>query len=148
QGFIQGKVAAVRAARQRAVAQRREIMTGSSDFADLAELPVSVLDVAPRAMPPPAAAVALQPFVSCRLAEPFEKLRDASDQALARTGARPKVFLANLGKPSDFTSRATFAKSFFESGGIEAMTSDGFESPGEMAAAFKRSGGKLACLCS
>ena len=31
-----------------------------------------------------------------RLAEPFEALREASDAALARDGARPRVFLANL----------------------------------------------------
>ena len=40
--------------------------------------------------------------------------------SLAKTGARPKVFLANLGKLSDFTARATFAKNFYEAGGIEA----------------------------
>ncbi len=46
---------------------------------------------------------------------------------LAKTGARPKVFLANLGTPSDFTARATFAKNFFEAGGIEAVSNDGFK---------------------
>ena len=67
---------------------------------------------------------------------------------LAETGARPKVFLANLGKLADFTARATFAKNFFEAGGIEAVTNDGFESRDEMIAAFKASGARLACLCS
>ena len=56
-----------------------------------------------------------------RLAEPFERLRDASDKILAQTGARPKVFLATLGKPADFNARANFAKNFFEAGGIEAV---------------------------
>jgi methylmalonyl-CoA mutase len=67
---------------------------------------------------------------------------------LAQSGTRPKVFLANLGKLADFTARASFAKNFFEVGGIEAVTSDGFASRDEMAAAFKASGAKLACLCS
>ena len=57
-----------------------------------------------------------------RLAEPFEQLRDASDRMLAQTGARPKIFLANLGMPADFTARASFAKNFFEAGGIAAVT--------------------------
>ena len=39
-----------------------------------------------------------------------------------QTGARPKIFLANLGTIADFTARATFAKNFFEAGGIEAVT--------------------------
>ena len=75
-------------------------------------------------------------------------MRDASDRALAKTGARPKVFLANLGKLSEFTTRATFAKNFYEAGGIEAVTNDGFKSQADMVAAFKASGAKLACLCS
>ena len=78
----------------------------------------------------------------------FEQLRDASDRMLAKTGARPKVFLANLGTVADFTARATFAKNFFEAGGIEAVSNDGFKSQNEMIAAFKASGAKLACLCS
>ncbi len=83
-----------------------------------------------------------------RLAEPFEALRDASDRILAATGARPKVFLANLGKLSDFTARTLFAKNFFEAGGIEAVSNDGFAGRDAMVAAFKASGAKLACLCS
>jgi methylmalonyl-CoA mutase len=83
-----------------------------------------------------------------RLAEPFEALRDTSDRALVATGARPRVFLANLGKLSDFTARTLFARNFFEVGGIEAVSNDGFASRDEMVAAFKASGAKLVCLCS
>ena len=96
----------------------------------------------------PTAAVTVEALPRIRLAEPFERLREASDRMLAQTGARPKVFLANLGKLSDFTARAAFAKNFFEAGGIEAVTNDGFGSRDEMAAAFKTSGARLACLCS
>ena len=63
---------------------------------------------------------------------------------MKQTGARPKVFLATLGKPADNIARATFAKNFFEAGGIEAVEFSG----GDLAAAFKASGAKLACLCS
>jgi methylmalonyl-CoA mutase len=148
QGLIQNKVAAVRAEREQAVARRRDALTGTSDFPDLAEAPVSVLDVPPVAALPYPTALEFDALPSIRLAAPFEKLRDASDRMLAQTGARPKVFLANLGKPADFTARATFAKNFFEAGGIEAMTNDGFAGRDEMLAAFKSSGAKLACLCS
>jgi methylmalonyl-CoA mutase len=58
------------------------------------------------------------------------------------------VFLANLGNAADFTARATFARSFFETGGIEAVDSEGFGDPAALAAAFKASGAALACLCS
>ena len=107
-----------------------------------------MLDVPPVAPPPAPAAVKFEALPCVRLARPFEELRDASDRLLERTGARPKIFLANLGKPADFTARATFAKNFFEAGGIEAITNDGFESEDALVAAFRGSRTKLACLCS
>jgi methylmalonyl-CoA mutase len=58
------------------------------------------------------------------------------------------VFLGNLGTAADFTARATFAKSFFETGGIEAIDTDGFSDAGVLAAAWKASGAGLVCLCS
>ncbi len=57
---------------------------------------------------------------------------------------RPKVFLACLGRAADFNARASFAKSLFESGGIEAVEGKG----DNLAKRFKESGAKLACLCS
>ena len=147
-GLIQKKVAAVRAAREQAIARRKDVLTGTSDFPDLAEAPVAVLDV-PRVAPSPYPAVLkFESLPPMRLAEPFERLRDASDRVLAQSGARPKIFLANLGRPADFTARATFAKNFFEAGGLAAVSNDGFTSRDDMLAALRASGAKLACLCS
>ena len=202
QGLIQAKVAAVRAEREKAVARRKDALTGTSAFPDIAEAVVEVLERAqplsspsprsrgegrgegalPQAQtrgqaPSPGAQEradlspqagrgkdcgqapdaspqeggekrAFAPLPCHRLAEPFEALRDASDRVLEETGARPKIFLANLGRLADFTVRATYAKNFFEAGGIEAVTNDGFASREEMLAAFKASGADLACLCS
>jgi methylmalonyl-CoA mutase len=148
QGFLQKKVAATRAERLKAIAHRKDALTGVSDYPDLGELPVKVLDVPHVSVPPMPASITFEGLPPMRLAEPFEALRDASDRILAKTGARPKVFLANLGKLSDFTARATFAKNFYEAGGIEAVTNDGFKNQADMLAALKASGAKLACLCS
>jgi len=148
-GLIQSKVAAVRDKHRQAVDHRKDALTGTSDFPDLAETPPAVLDVSTVATPKEAAAmVTIEALPRLRLAEPFERLRDVSDRILAQAGVRPRVFLANLGKLADFTARATFAKNFFEAGGIEAVTNDGFASRDAMAAAFKASGARLACLCS
>ena len=148
-GLIQQKVAAVRAERQKSAAQRKDALTGTSDYPNLQEKTPAVLKVAP-VMPPKesGAKATIDPLPSIRLSEPFEKLRDASDRMIARTGSRPKVFLANLGKVADFTARAMFAKNFYEAGGIEALNNDGFRDQTEMLAAFRKSGAKLACLCS
>lgn len=143
-GLVQDKIAAVRAEREKSIARRREPLTGTSDYPNLSEKLPGVLDVAPAA-PKDASAAALP---SLRLAAPYEALRDRSDAVLARTGARPKVFLANLGRLPDFTARATYARNFYEAGGIEAVTNDGFKDQAEMLAVFKASGARLACLCS
>ena len=148
QGFLQKKVGETRAARQADLAKRRDALTGTSDYPNLGEAPVKVLDVAHVAAAPLKLAVTFEPLPSLRMAEPFERLRDASDAMLKKTGKRPQVFLANLGTPSDFTARATFAKNFYEAGGIEALSNDGFKDRAEMIAAFKASGARLACVCS
>jgi methylmalonyl-CoA mutase len=153
QGLIQKAVAKTRAEREKNIARRRDALTGTSEFPNIHEAAVHVMDVAPRlegAKEQPAFA----PLPRIRLAEPFEQLRDASDHALAASGSRPKIFLANLGKLADFTARTLFARNFFEAGGIEAVTNDGFalSSPktdlAALVAAFKASGTTLACLCS
>jgi methylmalonyl-CoA mutase len=164
QGVIQSKVAATRAEREKNIARRKDALTGTSEFPNIFEPAVHVLNVAPHPNPLPASGererTAFAALRSIRLAEPFEQLRDASDRALATTGARPKIFLANLGRFADFTARTLFARNFFEAGGIEAVTNDGFALPsplpmGEvktdlaaLVAAFKGSGATLACLCS
>lgn len=147
QGLMQKKIAATRAARQAAIAKRKEPLTGTSDYPNLTEARAKVLNVVRVSLTPPAGA-AVEPLPLMRLAEPFEALRDTSDAILAKTGARPKVFLANLGKLADFTARATFAKNFYEAGGFETVGNDGFPDQAAMLAAFKASGAKLACLCS
>jgi methylmalonyl-CoA mutase len=104
---------------------------------------VTVLQPAPEPVPVPEGALP-----SRRFAEPFERLRDASDAHLERSGARPRVFLANLGPIAAFNTRATFARNAFEAGGIEPVTNDGFPDHAAMAEAFRAAGTPLACLCS
>jgi methylmalonyl-CoA mutase len=139
-GSIQRAVAKVRAEREGNVARRKETLIGTSDFPDLAEDQVAVLAQARLA----ALSTSKEALAPMRLSEPFERLRDRSDAHLAKHGTRPKVFLACLGRPADFNARASFAKSLFESGGIEAAQGDG----DNLMKRFKDSGAKLACLCS
>ena len=78
----------------------------------------------------------------------FEALRDASDQHLATTGQRPRVLMAKLGPISEHTARVTYAKNFFEAGGIEALDTDGLERPDDVAGLLSAHPGvKLAVLC-
>jgi methylmalonyl-CoA mutase len=148
QGLIQSKVATTRSVREANIARRKDVLTGASEFPNLREAQVTVEDVTPVALPSPPATISFAALIATRLAAPFERLRDRSDEMLKTSGKRPSVFLANLGSASDFTARATFAKSFFESGGIEAIDSEGFSDASALAMACKSSGASLACLCS
>ncbi len=140
-GLVQRNVAAVRTAREQAVAHGQDILTGSNAFPDIAETPPAVLDVKPRAAASEQpATVTVAPLPRLRLTERFESLRDQSDRILAATGSRPKIFLATIGAPAEFTARVNFAKNFFEAGGIEAV-------PGA-AADYRRAQAALACLCA
>jgi methylmalonyl-CoA mutase len=149
QNLVQNKVAATWAVRETNIARRKEVLTGASEFPNLHEAHVAVLDTTPIALAPYGETkITFDALAPMRLAAPFEQLRDKSDDILKKAGARPKVFLANLGTPADFTARATFAKSFFETGGIEAIDTEGFSDPTALGPAFKTSGAALACLCS
>ena len=149
QNLIQRRVAATRASREQNIARRKEVLTGATEFPNLHEFQVAVLDAKPVVLPPYGEAkFNFDGLTQMRLAEPFEALRERSDRILKSKGARPKIFLANLGTPADFTARATFAKSFFETGGIEALDTHGFTDPAAVGAAFRDSGAALACLCS
>ena len=125
------------------------MLTGASEFPNLHEAEATV----EHANPASCAAttndpITFDPLAAIRLAAPFERLRDRSDQIAKQQGKRPRVFLANLGSAADFTARATFARSFFETGGIEAIDSEGFSDASALAAAWKESGAGLVCLCS
>ncbi|HLW90355.1 MAG TPA: methylmalonyl-CoA mutase family protein [Roseiarcus sp.] len=146
-GAFQADVARIAEARARDIATRKATLTGLSDFPDLAEIKPETLAVAKPTFAYQGADRA-PPLTPHRLSEPYEALRDASDAMLAARGPRPRVFLANLGPVAAFNARATFAKSLFEAGGVEALSNDGFAGAAEAAAAFKQSGARLACLCS
>lgn len=149
QNLIQRKVAATRAVREANIARRKEELTGATAFPNLNEAQVATLDVkALEQASSDEAEITFDALSPMRLAALFEHLRDRSDDILKAKGARPSVFLANLGTAADFTARAAFAKSFFETGGIETVGSDGLTDPVALSAAFKASGAALACICS
>jgi methylmalonyl-CoA mutase len=149
QNLIQRKVASTRAMREQNIIKRKQVLTGATEFPNLHEARVAVLDAKPVVLAPYGEAkLKFEALPPMRLAAPFERLRDRSDQILKAKGARPKIFLANMGTPAEFTARASFAKSFFETGGIEPIDTEGFTDPAALAAAFQASGAALACLCS
>lgn len=157
-GSLAARVAAAWAEREQAIAKRKAPLTGVSEFPNLHEAPVErpapdlrrLRAAATRraaAHPAPRPAVTRAPLPRHRLGEAFEALRDAASAFRAKHGAWPRLFLANLGPVASHTGRATYAKNFFEAGGIETLGNTGFATPEEAVAAFQASGATAACLC-
>jgi methylmalonyl-CoA mutase len=149
EGVVQHDMRASWAERQANLATRKDALTGISEYPNIHE--DAITDVGP--MPGIVGELAgsgdtVQPIEFHRLSEDFETLRVYSDACLAKDGARPSVFIANIGAATDFTARAAFAKNYFEAGGIEAMMGAGDTDLEELAAAFRTSGAKIAVLCS
>jgi len=145
-GALQDEIARVAEARVKELATGHLELTGVSVFPLLGEDGVKV---APHpAVPPLTGKPSVRPLTPHRLAEPFEALRDAVDAYSAKTGERPRVFLANLGGIVEHNRRSTWAWNFLAAGGIEGLTSDGYKDAAAAAAAFEASGADVACLCS
>lgn len=142
-GEISARIAAARAARDRAVAYRQRPLTGLTEFPNIDE------PVPPPPRTPPAArsaATRFAPIVAVRYAAAFEAQRRRADAA----AERPTVFLATLGPAAAHTARATFAKNLFEVAGIRAVAAPdaALDTPDAVAAAFRASGASVACICS
>lgn len=157
-GTIQSSLARQREVRTKAIATRREPITGTSEFPHIKEAPVSVLDVAKPKQSKPAAALAKasgqdQGELIGQLAKgaPREAALSAPEDGLSAqtlpsarlaepfealrdkadaAPQRPVVFLATLGTIADFTARAGFARNLFEAGGLAAPSGDGFAKEG------------------
>ena len=83
-----------------------------------------------------------------RRSESFEAVRRRSEDFRSRTGARPKVFLANMGPRKQHGARADFSTAFFGAGGFEAIANKGFETPEAAAAAAIDSKAPIVVICS
>jgi len=157
-GHVQAGLAKQRELRATAIASRREPITGTSEFPNLRETAVTVLDFAPIKRPIASAATTKasqqdQNALIDRLiegapraealtapedglrAEPLPAFRLSEPFEALRDKAdafaqRPVVFLATLGPIADFATRAGFARNLFEAGGLAAPSTEGFATNG------------------
>jgi methylmalonyl-CoA mutase len=89
-----------------------------------------------------------EPLPVRRLAEAYEELRSAMARFTARTGSRPRVFLALMGPVGQHQARADFSTAFFAAGGFDILAPGGFDTPEEAARTAAASGAAIAVLCS
>jgi methylmalonyl-CoA mutase len=112
-GFRQrdAAIAAARAAKEKAVAQRKLTLVGVNNYPDLKE------------MLPGDASLPSTPW---RMAEPFEKIR----QRVENSGKRPRVLLLQRGDVKMKTARANFCLNLFGCAGFEVVCSETLEAAG------------------
>jgi methylmalonyl-CoA mutase len=78
----------------------------------------------------------------------FERLRDASDKQLRKTGARPHAFLAAVGEPADHGWDVSSVVNLLAAGGVTAVRGEGLEGIDDSVAAFEASGSRTSVLCA
>ena len=92
--------------------------------------------------------ISVEPVKQFRLAEKFEELRNASENFKAKTGHKPKVFLATMGSPKQYKARADFSRAFFEIGGFEIIYPNGFKTTDEAIKSSLESKANAVVICS
>ncbi|MCU1684110.1 MAG: mutA [Amycolatopsis sp.] len=134
-GSLAGRLAETWAARSKRIANRKDPITGVSEFPNLEEKPV---------VREPVPSVVEGGLPRVRYAQDYEALRDRSDAYLAEHGKRPQVFLATLGPVAAHTARAAFASNLFQAGGIAPIDPGATE---DVVGDFTKSGATMACIC-
>jgi methylmalonyl-CoA mutase len=117
-------------AREKAVASRRRIFTGTNQYANLTEKALDRIDVA-------------RLSADRRGTQAFEHLRLRTERHTAKTGNTPRVLLAEIGDVKMRSARSGFAANFFGCAGFEIVTKR-FSNADEIAAADA----SLIVLCS
>ena len=119
-GVLQEMVAAARTERERAIAARRETITGVSDYPLLdAAMPETDAGAFSSAKPAPDGGTeqTIAPLAPIRWAAAFERLRDRAE-AQAK---RPAVFFANMATLAEFAPRAQWTRNLLASGGVASI---------------------------
>ncbi len=174
-GSVQEKIAAVLAAKKAKLNTRAFCMVGINQYANATEETLSRTAFSPftPTVKPPKTEVCNQlsclqtafaagadlasvaaalraedgetcaPLTAHHLSEDFENLRNKTRE---KGGLR--VFLANMGPPSQHKARADFSKGFFEVGGFTVESPQGFDHVQDATLAACESGAAVCVICS
>jgi methylmalonyl-CoA mutase len=137
--LVQDRLAATSEARLSRLARRLDVITGVSDFPNVTDR----VAAAPVGSSPLAGGIPRH-----RYPEPFEDLRQRTDEYERQHGERPVVLLIQLGTAGEYTARATYAKSFFETAGLHVVAYDDTGSTESLRDAVSEHQAVLGCLCS
>lgn len=128
-------VAEMRTQRQRAIATRRETITGVTDFPLLDETTPEFIARTTQSED--------SPFAPVRWAEPFETLRAKAAKAA------PRVFFANMASLAEFGPRAQWSRNLLAAGGVDSIgPEDAHATMEALVDAFRASRARVALIAS
>lgn len=141
-GWVRDALAATRAVRDKRLAQRKDPITGVSEFPNLQEpAPGGAAETAE------AGAADGPGLPRVRYSQAYEALRDRADAHRRSAGRLPTVVLATIGALRDSSARVGFATGALAPGGIDVVLAD-VADPTALAEAFAAAGSTTAVLCS
>ncbi|MEM1045228.1 MAG: methylmalonyl-CoA mutase family protein [Pseudomonadota bacterium] len=141
QGRVETWLLDAQADRERRVAIRDLLVTGTTSFPSRKEAEPDVVDAGPAAQPQPFERSTPAPR---RLSESFEMLRAAANR---RAEGAPDILLLPIGPPAGHSARLTWIRAVFEIGGLSVADAAEPANEDGAAEAFRASGAAIACLC-
>jgi methylmalonyl-CoA mutase len=116
-GSIEKALAASRAARDKAMSSRRRVLVGINNYPDLTEKQSEAT-----ALPQLSSSLP-----QCRIAEPFEKIRQRTIEHALVTGHYPKVLLLLRGDVKMKGARANFCLNYFGCAAFDILQSEEYQ---------------------
>lgn len=138
QGLPQAAIAETAQQRLKQIEQRRQILVGTNTYAN----PDEHLQAIHTQAEWPVQEIPPQGLAPLRLAEGYENLRQAQEQAPKR------VTLLCLGKASDYLARSEFARGFFEVAGCQVVNSPALSDTDALASFVNDTKSDIWVLCS
>ncbi|MFH1936948.1 MAG: methylmalonyl-CoA mutase family protein [Bacteroidota bacterium] len=146
QEYIQDAVTASRRQKEMDFAQRKLLLLGTNQYPNLSDKildRISTKDT--REDGSPSTYKKMLPF---RAAEPFEKLKFATERHLASGQKEPTVFLFTMGNLAMLRARAGFATNFFGCAGFRIIDNPGFGSVDQGVQEALASSADIIVICS
>ncbi len=146
QGFIQKQVKETAEKRNSNLANRKDILLGTNQYANTKENSSEFVKTSPKksGIGDGIKDQIAEPINQCREAEAFENLRFATEKA----AKMPKVFLFTYGNLAMRKARAGFAFNFFACAGFQIIDHLGYPSVQEGIEEARKSGAEIIVICS
>ena len=143
-GSVQDAIEETANARFDAVAKRREILLGTNQYPNFTETMADKIKHQEAHSCGCTTDHPLKPLKVCRLAEPFNELRLATE----KSGKTPVVFMLTIGNLGMRLARSQFSSNFFACAGYKIIDNNGFPTVEAGVEAARKANADIIVICS